>query len=117
MKNIILLISFILYSSSCFSQSVTCQELKELIEKEAELESSTSCIGSTALIKAQFYTYEGEAYVIVYLKSSEYDYRGKPYIFCGISSSRWNKFVSEGRSGSWGKSFSANIKNNNCRCR
>jgi hypothetical protein len=116
MKKFFYLITFLFTAYSSFSQSISCQSLKREIESEADLESSTTCYGSSALAKVEYYTSDGEGYVIAYLKSSDFDLYGRPYIFCGISSARWDKFVSEGRSGSWGKAFNAFIRDYLCNC-
>lgn len=116
MKKILIIVALTFFCNLGFSQTVSCQELKETIEENAKLESSTTCIGSSALVKAAYYTYEGNGFAIIYLKSNEYDFRGRPYVFCGISYSRWNKFISEGRYGSWGKAFSEYIRDYICNC-
>jgi hypothetical protein len=116
MKKYLFLFALLILSNLSFSQSITCQELKEVIEEEAKMEKSVTCFGSSALVKAEYYSYDGEGFVIVYLKSNDYHFRGKPYVYCGISSNRWNKFVSEGGFGSLGKSFVAYIKSYKCNC-
>lgn len=116
MKTIIFFLSLILVTNITYSQSIRCSELKEILEVKAELVTSSTCFGSTALVKAEYYTSNGEGYAIVYLKSNEYDISGKPYVFCGISNTRWNKFVSEGRYGSWGKAFNTYIRDYLCNC-
>jgi len=116
MKRLIFFFFLFINCSISYSQSISCEDLKEELESEANLENSVTCFGSTALVKAEYYTYEGNSFVIVYLKSNNYDFRGKPYVFCGISYSIWNRFVSEGRYGSWGKSFDMYIKDYLCKC-
>jgi hypothetical protein len=116
MKKILLLFSLILWGHIGFSQSVSCQSLQEEIEEAAELESTATCVGSSALVKAEYYTLDGDGFVIVYLKSNQYDFSGRPYVFCNISSARWSKFVSEGRNGSWGKAFNTYIRDYLCNC-
>lgn len=107
-----LIFFFFLFSicTNSYSQSISCEDLKEEIEEEADLENSVICFWSSALVKAEYYSYDGEEFVVVYLKSNDYDFKGRPYVYCGISSIKSSKFVSEGRFGSWGKSYEAYIK-------
>lgn len=117
MKKVLLFFILSTYYSSSFSQSITCQDLKESIVENANLISSISCSGSSMLVKAQYFKYKDKGYVIAYLKSDQYDFNGTPYMYCGISSERWYQFVSIGKNGSWGKSFNEYIKNLICNCK
>lgn len=99
-----------------FSQSISCQEVLEIVTENYDRKESVNPIGSTMLAKATYYAVEGEGFVVAYLKSNEYDFQGRPYIFCGISSQRWAKFKNEGMFGSWGDSFHAYIREYTCNC-
>jgi hypothetical protein len=68
------------------------------------------------LVKAEYYSYNDDGYVVVYIKGSEYDYIGRPYVFCGISYDRWNSFTSSGIYKSWGESFHNYIMDYKCNC-
>lgn len=115
-KNLIKVILLVFIGVSVRCQSLSCVDLKNAIETEAEFVDSEIPINSKAISKVEYYRYKGNGFVIVYLKSNEFDYGGNPYIFCGISDSRWSNFIRLGRLESWGKSFHTYIKESLCNC-
>src|SRR5690606_12616903 len=98
------------------AQTMSCQEVLEIVTENYDYRDNVTPIGSTMLSKATYYTVDGEGFVVAYIKSNQYDFQGRPYIFCGISSQRWTKFKSEGMYGSWGESFHAYIREYTCNC-
>jgi len=98
------------------AQSVSCQELFEIVTENYDNRDFVTPIGSSMLAKVTHYTVEGNGFVVAYIKSNQYDFTGKPYIFCGISSQRWSSFKSEGMFGSWGESFHEYIRDYTCNC-
>lgn len=112
--SIVLFLSLSYFTSN--GQGISCQDLYEIVTEEGYNYGSTSCYGSTAIAKAEYYTLEGTGFVIAYLKSNSYDYSGKPYIFCGVSSQRWSAFKSSGSSGSWGEAYNEYIREMSCNC-
>ena len=114
---VLIVISFLLLGSKSYTQTISCQELYETVTANNRPTSSTTCMGSTMLVKAEYYTYQGTGYVVAFIKRNQYDFRGTPYIFCGISSYRWSIFRSKGTSDSWGKAFHEHIMGNKCNCR
>ena len=98
------------------AQSVSCQELFEVVTSDYDNSDQTSCFGSTMLAKAEYYEYNNVGFVVGYIKSNDFDFDGSPYIFCGISSYTWSSFKSDGMTGSWGKSFHKYIMDSKCNC-
>ena len=116
-KIIVLIVSaFLIAGVEAYSQTISCQELYETVTKNNRPTSTVTCMGSTMLVKAEYYTYQRNGYVVAYIKKNQYDFRGTPYIFCGISSYRWSTFRANGMSGSWGKAFHEHIMDNKCDC-
>jgi len=115
MKHTLLIIFFLFFGRLSSAQEISCQKLYETITSQYDSESSVSCIGSSLLAKATYYTLDDMGFVIAYIKENEYDINGKPYIFCGISSQRWSYFKSDGIY-SWGKSFHKYIRDYTCNC-
>jgi len=117
MKKFILLITLALFIGTLTKgQTISCQELFETVTKNNTRTSYVTCIGSTMLVKVDYYTYKGTGYVVAYIKRNQYDFRGTPYIFCGISSHRWSTFRAKGMTDSWGKAFHEYIMDNKCNC-
>jgi len=118
MIRIIVLIVFVFFigGAETLSQTISCQELYETVTKNNRPTSSATCMGSTMLAKAEYYTYQGTGYVVAYIKKNQYDFKGTPYIFCGVSSYRWSSFRSKGMTGSWGTAFHEHIMDNKCNC-
>lgn len=100
----------------CSGQGIECQELSKVVMSNYDYSDNTSCLGSTMLVKAEYYEYNNMGFVVAYIKDNKYDYSGNPYIFCGISSNTWIMFKSGGVTGSWGKSFHKYIMDNKCNC-
>jgi hypothetical protein len=115
MKNILLINFWLIFPIAISAQSISCQELYEGILDNASKTGSVSCYGSDALVKAEYYTYDNEGYVIIYFKNSTFDTQGSPYVFCGISSYKWSSFKASGISG-WGEAYHEYIKNYRCNC-
>ena len=117
MKNFILLITLALFIGTLTQgQTISCQELYETVTNNNRPTSTVTCMGSTMLVKAEYYTYQRNGYVVAYIKKNQYDFRGTPYIFCGISSFRWSNFRAKGMTDSWGKAFHEHIMGNKCNC-
>ena len=118
MKKIFVLL-FILFwgCSKTYSQSISCNELYDIVINNYDDKQSVSCIGSNMLVRVDYYTLNDNSFVVAYIKSFEYDFRGKPYIFCGLSSITWSYFKLEAvYGGSWGQSFNKYIMDYNCNC-
>jgi len=116
MKKLVILFFFLVIKTPSNAQSISCQELFEIITDYHDTRDNVITIGSSMLAKATHYTVDGDGFVIAYIKSNDYDFLGKPYIFCGISSQRWSRFKIEGMTGSWGESFHNYIREYTCNC-
>lgn len=117
MKSISLFFFLFLFTTvNLQAQQYSCQELFQEITSNYDTKSETPCYGSSMLVKAVYYTYGGQGFVVGYLKSSDYDMSGRPYIFCGISTYTWSRFKAEGMTDSWGESFHKYIMNERCDC-
>ncbi|MAZ72341.1 MAG: hypothetical protein CMC70_04255 [Flavobacteriaceae bacterium] len=116
-KNLFL---FVLINAFCIvpihAQSISCQELFEIVTENYESKDEVTCYLSSMLTKATYYQLEGMGFVVGYIKSNDFDLYGKPYIFCGISTARWRAFKSAGVYGSWGESFHEYIREYTCDC-
>ncbi len=117
-KHIILLVFlfFGLLSENSYAQTISCQEVFEIVTEHYDSKDEVACYGSSMLTKAIYYRLDGMGFVVGYIKSNEYDFRGKPYIFCGITDARWRAFKSAGMYGSWGESFHEYIREYTCDC-
>lgn len=119
MKKALLFFLFLNASVSLITvhaQSMSCQEVFEIVTENYDSKNQVSCYGSSMLTKAIYYKLDEMGFVVAYLKSNEFDFRGKPYIFCGISDARWRSFKSAGMYGSWGESFHEYIMDYTCNC-
>jgi hypothetical protein len=112
---ILISIGFLIQGTHSYTQTTSCQRLYETVTKN-NTPTTVTCLGSTMLVKVEYYTYQGTGYVVGYIKSNQYDYKGSPYIFCGISSFVWSSFRSKGMTDSWGKAFHEYIMNKKCNC-
>ena len=113
----VLFISFFIFVfTELNGQSISCQELFNVVTSDYDYSDETSCYGSSMLARVGYYEYNNMGFVVAYIKDSEYDFSGDPYIFCGISSYTWNSFKSSGMTGSWGESFHEYIMDNKCNC-
>jgi len=107
---------FFLGAATVTAQTMSCQEVYEIVTEQYDSKDTVNCYMSTMLAKATYYQLEGMGFVVAYIKRNKFDMRGKPYIFCGISSTRWRSFKSGGMYGSWGKSFHKYIREYTCDC-
>ncbi|SDS49856.1 hypothetical protein SAMN04515667_2311 [Formosa sp. Hel1_31_208] len=115
-KFLFLLLFSTFFSFQVKAQSISCQELFETVT-EYYSNDSVTCLGSTMLVKVEYYKIEGNGFVVAYIKSNAYDFNGSPYIFCGISQQRWSAFKTNGMyGGSWGESFHEYIRDYTCNC-
>ena len=101
---------------SVHSQSISCQEVLEIVTENYTYSDYVTPLGSSMLIKVTYYSVEGEGFVVANIKSNQYDFQGSLYIFCGISIQRWARFKTEGMLGSWGESFHTYIREHTCNC-
>jgi hypothetical protein len=101
--------------TSAKAQDVDCDELVGYIKSKGDYSRTVSTYGSSMLVSATLYTYDGDYYVIAKIKSGEYDFYGKEYIFCGVPYSNWLNFYSSG-SMSYGKAFHNYIMDYKCDC-
>ena len=121
-KNTTKILIFFIFSFSTITYKsqakVNCDDLtKYIIEHYAEKDDLRMIVNSTLLIKASWYEYDGNGFVIAYIKKNEIDFNGVPYIFCGISKNRWEAFKKEGFSNlSYGKAFHKYIMDYTCNC-
>lgn len=94
MKKILIIFIFTLSFFEVKSQEISCEKLKNFIEKEGRYVSSLSSytLNSSWLYKVTCYSYEMNYYVIAEIKKSEYSYQTKSYVFCGIPYSNWSNF-------------------------
>jgi hypothetical protein len=117
MKKIIFVLSFVLFSSmNSYSQSMSCQEMFEIVTTQYDTKETATCYASTMLVKVDYYRVDNNNYAVAYIKSNDYDFRGKPYLFCGIPSMNWSYFKYNSK-GSWGEGFHEYIKDYTCNCR
>lgn len=98
------------------AQSISCQELFEVVTETYDSKDEVTCFNSKMLTKATYYELDGMGFVVGYIKGSDYDFTGKPYIFCGISSWQWSSFKMNGMANSWGEAFHEHIRNQLCDC-
>ena len=121
MKKLITLITLIIFSIGAYSQEVSCEDLKNFIEKEGRYYSSVSSItlNSSWLYKVTCYSYDMKYYVVAEIKKSEYSYQTKSYVFCGISFSDLYDF-SNGKGyndkRTYGERFHDYIMDYQCNC-
>jgi hypothetical protein len=94
MKKLFTLVTFIIFSIGAYSQEVSCEDLKNFIEKKGRYYASLSSVvlNSSWLNKVTCYTYEGKNYVVAEIRKNEYSYTTKSYIFCGIPNTNWFGF-------------------------
>ena len=94
MKKILIIFIFTLSFFEVKSQEISCEKLKNFIEKGGRYVSSLSSytLNSSWLYKVTCYSYEMNYYVIAEIKKSEYSYQTKSYVFCGIPYSNWSNF-------------------------
>lgn len=116
MKKILLFVVLTFSIRNFQSQTISCGDLAKYIVENYETKDTVQPFSSSMLVKATWYQYDGNGYVIAYLKSNDYDFQGRPYIFCGISRTRWDKFKNEGLFGSYGKAFHDYIMDYTCNC-
>lgn len=121
MKKILLIIIFAFTFVGAKAQEVSCEDLKNFIEKEGRYYSSVSSItlNSSWLYKVTCYSYDMKYYVVAEIKKSEYSYQTKSYVFCGISFSDWYDF-SNGKGyndkRTYGERFHDYIMDYQCNC-
>ena len=115
-KQILVLLLLIGSICSLNAQSISCNELYNVITEHYESKEEASILSSTILRSAKYYRLEDMGFVIAYIKESDYDIIGNPYIFCGISQQRWNTFKNDGMFNSWGKAFHKYIIDYTCEC-
>ncbi|MBT0607892.1 hypothetical protein KIV10_06840 [Aequorivita echinoideorum] len=111
----LLLIVLLMGCASGNAQEYSCQEIFEFVTENYDSRDNVSCIGSSMLVKANYYKVDGVGFVVGYFKSNDYDFTGEPYIFCGVSSTAWSNFKIYGIS-SWGKAFHTYIFDWKCDC-
>lgn len=121
MKKLITLITLIIFSISSYSQEVSCEDLKNFIEKNGMYQYSLSSytLNSSWLYKVTCYSYDMKYYVIAEIKANEYSYSTKSYIFCGIPYSNWSNFkngYNYSDSRTYGERFHAYIIDYQCNC-
>jgi hypothetical protein len=117
MKKIII-VSMIVFLGNIdsYSQSITCQELFEIVTTKYDSKESVNCYGSTMLVKVDNYVIDNKNYPVIYIKKNDYDFKGTPYIFCGVPSMNWSYFKFNTK-GSWGESYQAYLKDYTCNCK
>ena len=121
MKKILIIFIFTLSFFEVKSQEISCEKLKNFIEKEGRYVSSLSSytLNSSWLYKVTCYSYEMNYYVIAEIKKSEYSYQTKSYVFCGIPYSNWSNFkngYNYSDSRTYGERFHAYIIDYQCNC-
>ena len=121
MKKILFIILFAFTFVGAKAQEVSCEDLKNFIEKEGVYVSSFSSftLDSSWLRKVTCYTYDSKYYVIAEIKKNEYSYITKSYIFCGIPYSNWSNFkngYNYSDSRTYGERFHAYIIDYQCNC-
>jgi hypothetical protein len=99
------------------SKKISCYSLMNFIIEKGSSSNYIEINSSSMLSGVRYYYYNGEGYVIIWVKNNTYDSDYKPYIYCGISKERWNYFTSYGEKSSWGESFHYYIKDYSCDCR
>ena len=94
MKKILLIIIFAFTFVGAKAQEVSCEDLKNFIEKEGRYYSSVSSItlNSSWLYKVTCYSYDMKYYVVAEIKKSEYSYQTKSYVFINFYLRTWNHF-------------------------
>lgn len=93
-KILIVLLTFLSFNNHSNSQTLSCQELFEIVTENYDKVDRVTPLSSTMLAKVNYYTLEGTGFVVAYIKKNDFDFQGSPYIFCGISGQRWAKFKS-----------------------
>lgn len=121
MKKFLIIFIFTLSFFEVKSQEISCEKLKNFIEKEGRYVSSLSSytLNSSWLYKVTCYSYEMNYYVIAEIKKSEYSYQTKSYVFCGIPYSNWSNFkngYNYSDSRTYGERFHAYIIDYQCNC-
>ncbi len=120
MKSLLLVLFVLLpnlwQGSTLNAQSISCQELYDFIVEEYDSKDQVTCYGSSMLTKVTRYTYDGNGFVVAFIKQNDYDFRGSPYIFCGVSSWTWSSFKISGMGDSWGEAFHEYIFGHKCAC-
>lgn len=112
----LIIVALFIFPITSNAQSISCQELFEIVTEKYDSKDEVTCFNSEMLTKATHYEVEGMGFVVGYIKSNNYDFRGKPYIFCGVSSWQWSSFKMNGMSNSWGEAFHEYIRNKICDC-
>jgi hypothetical protein len=121
MKKILFIILFAFTFVGAKAQEVSCEDLKNYIEKEGRYYSSISSytLNSSWLYKVTCYSYDMKYYVVAEIKANEYSYQTKSYVFCGISFSDWYDF-SNGKGyndkRTYGERFHDYIMDYQCNC-
>ena len=96
MKISCLLLGILIFTSTpIFSQSTSCSELLNYVERNGRSKGSVSSLSlydSSWLSGVEAYTIEGNLAVVATITKNEYDMYGKKYVFCGIPSSNWDAF-------------------------
>jgi hypothetical protein len=100
---------------SANAEDIDCDDLMSYIKNKGSYRTTVSTYGSSMLVSATLYSYDGDYYVIAKIKSGDYDFYGKEYIFCGVPYSNWVNFYYNGNS-SYGKAFHAYIMDYKCDC-
>ena len=99
---------------SAKAQDIDCDDLMSHIKNKGSYRTTVNTYGSSMLVSATLYSYDGDYFVIAKIKSGDYDFYGKEYIFCGVPYSNWLNFYSN--SSSYGKAFHAYIMDYKCDC-
>lgn len=115
-KTGLIILASVLNFAEIKAQTISCQELYEVVTENYDNRDAVNVMMSTMLTKAVYYTVDGNGFVVANIKRNDFDMQGAPYIFCGISSQRWARFKSEGMYGSWGEAFHKYIRDYICDC-
>lgn len=115
-----LLIAFLFFGITSYSQSVSCEDLLSFIQDKGTYVSKTSSfiMQSSWLQEVVAYRYESKYYVVAKIKKDEYSYSTNTYIFCGIPYMNWSNFQygGYGDSNSYGERFHKYIMDYQCNC-
>ena len=112
----IVLLGSIMLTVNSSAQSISCSELHDVVTTKSYYKDVVNCFGSSMLVKATRYEYEGVGFVVALIKQGKYDFKGTTYIFCGISSYAWSNFKGKGMTDSWGEAFHQYIMDRTCDC-
>ncbi len=112
---------FLLFSTSLFSQTVSCEELITYVKKNGDEKATVNSwqlINSSWLKQVQAWEINNTIVVIASIKKDEYSILAKDYIFCEIPSRNWDNFYNSWNDvgKTYGEKFHKYILDYACNC-